>query len=151
MPFFVSGKLIELLGLLADDARSEMKGERARRETAERLLAVAAAENDTLVRQNAVHRNNAEWLQHLVNTLNQERAERVHLQMHARGEEVFGDRIEALPTDKSPKRDVAKERVEQAVADATSGNAIFEDVGDLAAEHLGLDWAPDGSVVTTKG
>ena len=150
MPFFISKAFVSLLAQLADTARADEQLHRERANTLERQLAVAVAENDTLVRQNAVHRNNTEWLQHLVNTLNQERAERVHLAMQRRGEDVFGDRIEALPTDTTPKRDPAKDRVEEALVEASSGAAIFEDMGNLAAEAQGVRWDAGGGVEHTK-
>lgn len=150
MPFFVSGTLLAMLGAVADDARAQATTERARADRLEADNAALRAERDTLVRQNGVHRDNAEWLKHLVNTLNQERAERVHLEVTRRGEEIYGDRIEALPGDKTTKVDPRKERIEQAVAEATSGNAIFDDMGDDAAAALGLEWDAAGGVVHTK-
>lgn len=149
MPFFVSKALITLLGRLADQARTEADTHFARAVAAEKRVVEAEATIRTLERQNAVSQANQEWLRMQVNLLTDERARLMErdLSFSPTRSEIVGMPSAATTTPGATREDMRKRRQEEVVAEAVSGAGMFEDMGDEAARELGIESAPDGSVV----
>ncbi len=120
---------------------------RTRAEEAERALAAAREAQAVLERQNAIAQSNAEWLRHQVNLLTQERTDRVFLEMQRQGVSLDAPTIEAVPRDRPVRDDPEAAARSQRIVEATTGAAMFEDMGDEAAAAHGVNWERDGQVM----
>jgi hypothetical protein len=103
---------------------NELAAERLKRESAEKEL--------------AIERNNADWLRANANVANS-RADALFTQFTAA----------RVPTPMFERAPSATKNNEDDLSDMTKGGALpsLEDPGDELAQRLGIDHAPDGSLV----